>query len=277
MTIKSTALGMASLTVLGWLSLSAGAQAQQAADILIRGGTIYDGSEGNKGFTGDVAISGDKIVYVGPHADVSAKRTVDAKGLIVAPGFIDVHTHPNEFLEAVDPKLRQVPALVMQGVSTIFIGVEWRRRPRNRQYLRQTEAAGRRHQCRHLCRLRRHPLAGDRPGQPGRRPRPSWRRRKAWSPRACAKARWACPPGLFYVPQSFFQDRRGHRTRQGSGQARRHLRHPHPRLFRFHRRHDEFLQGSPHHRQGSGPAGASGHIKTIGPVVWGKSSMSSSW
>ena len=46
-------------------------------DLLVRGGTIYDGS-GNPGFTGDVAISGDRIAYVGPEAPGKARREIDA-------------------------------------------------------------------------------------------------------------------------------------------------------------------------------------------------------
>jgi N-acyl-D-aspartate/D-glutamate deacylase len=99
------------------------AHAQQAADILIRGGTIYDGSDA-KPFVGDVAVAGDRIVYVGPHANVSAKRTIDAKGMIVAPGFIDGHTHADHFLNDPDPKQRQAPADITQGVSTVLIGVD---------------------------------------------------------------------------------------------------------------------------------------------------------
>jgi len=72
------------------LTGSATGQGQQA-DVLITGGTIYDGSEA-KPYTGDVAITGDKITYVGPKATVTAKRTIDAKGMIVSPGLIDAHT-----------------------------------------------------------------------------------------------------------------------------------------------------------------------------------------
>ena len=90
---------------------------------------IYDGSADMKPYVGDVAISGDKIVYVGPHATIPAARTIDAKGMIVAPGFIDVHTHPNHFLDSTDPQLREIPAGGVQGVSTIFIGVDGWRRP----------------------------------------------------------------------------------------------------------------------------------------------------
>lgn len=96
---------------------------EQEADVLITGGTVYDGST-NKPFTGDVAIAGDKIVYVGPKAPMSAKRTIDARGKIVSPGLIDAHTHSDHFLNSPDPKQRAVPAWVTQGVSTVFIGVD---------------------------------------------------------------------------------------------------------------------------------------------------------
>jgi N-acyl-D-amino-acid deacylase len=66
-------------------------------DVLITNGTIYDGS-GDAPFHGDVAIKGDRIVYVGPRADGTATRTVDAHGKAVAPGFINMLSWANEAL-----------------------------------------------------------------------------------------------------------------------------------------------------------------------------------
>ena len=95
----------------------------QQADVLITGGTIYDGSTA-KPFTGDVAITGDKIVYVGPKAAMTAKRTIDAHGMIVSPGLIDAHTHSDHFLDSPDKTQRSNAAWTMQGVSTVFLGID---------------------------------------------------------------------------------------------------------------------------------------------------------
>ncbi|OSZ69321.1 amidohydrolase [Sphingomonas sp. IBVSS2] len=109
--------------LLGTAALSLGAAAPlppQKVDLLIRGGTIYTGSDAP--FVGDVAVKGDRIVAVGAHANLIAARVIDAKGMIVAPGFIDPHTHMGDDLASTDPKKRLIPAFLMQGVTTAFIG-----------------------------------------------------------------------------------------------------------------------------------------------------------
>src|SRR3982750_3843777 len=67
--------------------------------VLIRGGTIYDGS-GGAPYVGDIAITGDKIVYVGPHAPGRSIRVVDATGKAVSPGFINMLSWATESLIA---------------------------------------------------------------------------------------------------------------------------------------------------------------------------------
>ena len=64
----------------------------QQADVLIRNGKVLDGT-GNSWYYADVAVKDGKIMAIGKLANYSASKTLDAKGLIVAPGFIDVHTH----------------------------------------------------------------------------------------------------------------------------------------------------------------------------------------
>src|SRR5215470_2729100 len=75
-------------------SMGAGAMRRKAMvyDLLIQNGRVVDGS-GEPAFQADVAVSQGKIVGVGKYNGVAANRTIDAEGRIVAPGFIDHHTH----------------------------------------------------------------------------------------------------------------------------------------------------------------------------------------
>lgn len=88
-------------------------------DLLLQGGTIHDGSD-RAAFVGDIAITGDRISHVGRTLKVSAKRTIDARGLIVAPGFIDPHTHAD--VSHTDSAQRRLNMWLAQGVTTIVIG-----------------------------------------------------------------------------------------------------------------------------------------------------------
>jgi N-acyl-D-amino-acid deacylase len=79
------------------LPVSAATADDARYDVLISGGTVYDGS-GGAPFVGDVAILGDRIAYVGPHAPKPAREHVDAHGKAVAPGFVNMLAHPEESL-----------------------------------------------------------------------------------------------------------------------------------------------------------------------------------
>ncbi len=91
----------------------------QDLDILIRNGSVLDGS-GSAERKVDVGISGDRIVLIGSGAGKHAKREIDAKGLVVAPGFIDPHTHTLEDLS--NPGRHRNDAYLMQGVTTVITG-----------------------------------------------------------------------------------------------------------------------------------------------------------
>lgn len=86
-------------------------------DLVISNGRILDGS-GNPWFVGDVAISNGKIIEIGKIDPSRAKEKLDAKGLIVAPGFIDVHTH----LEGAIEQVPDAENLIMMGVTTVVTG-----------------------------------------------------------------------------------------------------------------------------------------------------------
>ncbi|MFZ5972061.1 MAG: N-acyl-D-amino-acid deacylase family protein [Bacteroidota bacterium] len=88
----------------------------QTFDILIKNGKIVDGT-GNSWYYGDIGIANGKIVAVG-RLQGEAQRTIDAKGLIVAPGFVDVHTH----IEGNDVLVPTSPNFVLDGVTSVVTG-----------------------------------------------------------------------------------------------------------------------------------------------------------
>jgi N-acyl-D-amino-acid deacylase len=91
--------------------------AQTTADILIQNGRILDGT-GNSWFYGSIAIKDGKIIKIGNIENISAPKTIDAKGMIVCPGFIDVHTH----LEGEEAKNPTANNFIMDGVTTAITG-----------------------------------------------------------------------------------------------------------------------------------------------------------
>ena len=86
-------------------------------DIIIKGGTVYDGT-GGEGHVADVAIRGDRIVGVGDFAKASAKKTIEARGLAVAPGFINMLSWSNESLIQDGRSQSEI----RQGVTTEIMG-----------------------------------------------------------------------------------------------------------------------------------------------------------
>ena len=110
-----------------WLSLApaspdVGAPAPERGagpgyDVVISGGTVYDGS-GGAPFVGDVAIRGDRIAYVGPHAPGPASERVEARGKALAPGFVNMLAHPEESLIADGRALSDL----RQGVTLEVLG-----------------------------------------------------------------------------------------------------------------------------------------------------------
>jgi N-acyl-D-amino-acid deacylase len=88
-----------------------------SCDILIKNGKIIDGT-GNSWYYGDIAVKDGKIIKTGKHLDYSAAKTINASNLIVAPGFIDVHTH----LEGDEAKEPYATNFIMDGVTTCITG-----------------------------------------------------------------------------------------------------------------------------------------------------------
>jgi N-acyl-D-aspartate/D-glutamate deacylase len=90
---------------------------EQSFDLVIKNGRVVDGT-GNPWFAADVAIRGERIVAVGKLTDAKATREIDAKGLIVAPGFIDMHSH-SDLLLLEDGHAQ---SKIRQGVTTEILG-----------------------------------------------------------------------------------------------------------------------------------------------------------
>ena len=91
--------------------------AEQNFDVLIRGGEVIDGSKRPR-FRADVGIRAGQIAAVGDLSTANAQRVIDATGKIVAPGFIDSHTHDDQAL-LLQP---QMEFKVSQGVTAVVTG-----------------------------------------------------------------------------------------------------------------------------------------------------------
>jgi N-acyl-D-amino-acid deacylase len=108
----------AAIAILAWQAPAA-SQAP-AFELVIRGGRVVDGT-GNPWFVADVGIKGDTITAVGPRLDAGTARVIEARGLAVAPGFVDVHSHVEPYDGGQD--IIGHPAAennLRQGVTTVI-------------------------------------------------------------------------------------------------------------------------------------------------------------
>ena len=126
--------GLAAAILMASLCLSGAAQPAAGAthDVVIRGGTIYDGS-GGKPYAGEVAIDGDRIAYVGPNRGLEGRKVIDASGKAVAPGFINMLSWSNESL--LQDGLGQ--SALRQGVTLEVMGEGYSMGPLNERMKRQ--------------------------------------------------------------------------------------------------------------------------------------------
>ncbi|MGZ8846362.1 MAG: N-acyl-D-amino-acid deacylase family protein [Pyrinomonadaceae bacterium] len=109
-------------------------------DLIIRNGRIVDGS-GRPGFNADVAIKDDRIARIGNLRGARAKREIDARGQVVAPGFIDMLGQSEQFI-LIDPR---VMSKVMMGVTTEITGEGESVAPLNDRILKEQEDFNRRY------------------------------------------------------------------------------------------------------------------------------------
>lgn len=89
------------------------------ADVVLKGGTVYDGT-GRPGVVADVFLKGDRIAFIGSAPVAGDAKVIDCKGLVVAPGFIDLHTHSDGPI--LNTTTKHNLSYITQGVTTIVTG-----------------------------------------------------------------------------------------------------------------------------------------------------------
>ncbi len=179
------------------LLVPAAAPAQEY-DLLIRGGTVVDGT-GAPGFPADVAVRGDRIARVSrePISAVSAARVIDATGKVVSPGFIDLHAH-------LDPLLRLPGAEshARQGVTTALGGPDGGSPLPLGAYLDSAQSLGLGINVAHL--VGHNAVREEVMGMADRAPTPAeLERMKAMVGRAMGEGAFGISTGLKYLPGAF--------------------------------------------------------------------------
>ena len=136
-------LALVCLTAIGLTVMNRSAQTIAAVpdfELIIRNGRVVDGS-GRTGFNADVALKGDRIAKIGNLRAATAARTVDARGMVVAPGFIDMLGQSEQYV-LIDPRAM---SKVMMGVTTEITGEGESIAPVNDRILKEQEDFNRRY------------------------------------------------------------------------------------------------------------------------------------
>src|SRR5262249_40131405 len=124
--IMKIRFALAALLAFSIITSASSQTSPETFDVLIRNGTVVDGS-GKRGVNADVGVIGDRIVFVGPARSAQAKPTIAAAGLVVAPEFIDVHSHTKN--STANPDRRWNEGVIRQGVTTIVGGPDGSQSP----------------------------------------------------------------------------------------------------------------------------------------------------
>jgi len=117
--VRRLAAVFITLSLAAFTAVSITGKSREVFDIVITGAKIVDGT-GNPWFYGDVGIKGDTISAIGNLRGQAAKMTLDAKGLVVSPGFIDMHTHCDFTIGS--PEAKANLNYLAQGVTTVVTG-----------------------------------------------------------------------------------------------------------------------------------------------------------
>ena len=169
------------------------------ADLILKGGTIHDGT-GGPPRTGNVAIRGERIVAVGEFPVGQAKQVLDCRGLVIAPGFIDLHNHSDG--EVTAPATRGVVNYLMQGCTTIVTGNCGSGPVDVGEYYRKIDAAGAGTNVAHL--LPQGALRSRVMQTAHRKPTDEeLQKMRELAEQAMRDGAWGMSTGLIYVPSSY--------------------------------------------------------------------------
>jgi N-acyl-D-aspartate/D-glutamate deacylase len=169
------------------------------ADLVLRGGTLHDGS-GAAPAVGDLAVKGDRIIAIGKFETGRVGLEVDCRGLVVTPGFIDLHNHSDA--QVVDRLTRANVNFVTQGCTTVVTGNCGSGPVEVADYYRKIDAAGAGTNVAHLL-----PHGNLREAAMGSVQRAATAdelaKMKDLARRAMQEGAWGMSTGLIYVPSSF--------------------------------------------------------------------------
>lgn len=177
----------------------ASAQKPEPFDLILKGGMIIDGT-GKPGFTGDIAIKNDQIVEISPEIKGAADQTIQCHGLMIAPGFIDLHNHSDR--QIISPLTRANMNYVTQGCTTIVTGNCGSGPVATGVYYRKIDATGSGTNVMHL--IPQGSLRDSVMGSGQRKPSPEeLNKMKELAEKAMQDGAWGMSTGLIYVPSSY--------------------------------------------------------------------------
>ncbi|HKW56008.1 MAG TPA: D-aminoacylase [Candidatus Acidoferrum sp.] len=245
------------------------APVSEPLDLLLQGGTVVDGS-GSVPRAEDVGIRGDRIAFLGNASKerISAARTLDVRGLIVCPGFIDPHTHTLGDLSS--PELHGNVNYLMQGVTTVVTGNDGGGSPHVAKTLDLWQAQGIGTNA--LLLVGHGAVRSEVLGNADVQPTPDQiERMKALVRGAMQEGAFGISTGLFYVPGSFAKTEEvielSKVAAESGGYYDSHMRDEDSYSIGLLGSIAETIRIG---REAKIPVHIS-HIKALGPQVWGKS------
>ena len=256
---------------MGVASCQSAPQSVRSSDILVRGGTLVDGTGAPPRLV-DVLIDEGRIIAVlDPEApSPSATRVIDATGFVVAPGFIDPHTHADADLASAKAERRANLAFAFQGVTTVVVGNDGFGSPEIAARAERASQEGIGTNVAYLVGFG--PVRRSRLNADNRTPsKDDVQAMRALVRRAMCEGAWGLSAGLYYAPQSYSSTEEvialAGVAGEFGGYYDTHLRDESTYSITVTGALDEALQIG---RQARLPVHIS-HIKALGPAVWGQS------